>query len=401
MKNQILMKRRAFGFTLVELLVVIAIIGVLIALLLPAVQAAREAARRMQCTNKLKQLGLAFHNFHDTYNHIPANGFETNWISYVRQGSTTSEPFNEVDRYSVFVSLLPFYEQQATYDKLRSGCDAVAALAAYPTDDTGRYGDGRIARVHTWDYHTGVRSPSGVQNPALSCPSDRNATIGKEQNTTGRTSYKVNVGDWMIGYQWGEFSSPRGTFRPNASSNTNRWGDRDFSAISDGLSNTLAFAETCVSSSGDLTVLGTIARSTDIHGKIAQNCAARRGVDGMVTTPANINARKGHRWMDAYPSYTVFHAALPPNQPACQASDNDSSHCHAMTVSSYHAGGANAALCDGAVKFFSETISCGDLSKKLGEELGNTGEGHKWTGPSTVGVWGALATPGHGEVSTL
>ncbi|MDR1959493.1 MAG: DUF1559 domain-containing protein [Planctomycetaceae bacterium] len=86
-----------FGFTLVELLVVIAIIGILIALLLPAVQAAREAARRMQCTNNLKQMGLAVHNFHDTHRVLPP--------SCISAG-----------RASLFVLLFPFTEQTALYD---------------------------------------------------------------------------------------------------------------------------------------------------------------------------------------------------------------------------------------------------------------------------------------------
>lgn len=91
------------GFTLVELLVVIAIIGVLIALLLPAVQQAREAARRIQCNNQLKQLGLAMHNYHDTYLKMPFNA--------ARIGTAGTAP-------SFFVRLLPFIEQGAAYDQL-------------------------------------------------------------------------------------------------------------------------------------------------------------------------------------------------------------------------------------------------------------------------------------------
>lgn len=95
--------QRFRGFTLVELLVVIAIIGVLVALLLPAVQAAREAARRTQCSNNLKQMGLAAQNFHDTFNKLPSS---------VRPAGLTPLP-----RIAGLTLLLPFIEQKNIYDK--------------------------------------------------------------------------------------------------------------------------------------------------------------------------------------------------------------------------------------------------------------------------------------------
>ena len=103
------------GFTLVELLVVIAIIGVLVALLLPAVQQAREAARRIQCNNNLKQLGLAVQNYHDTYR---------SKIPYNAQGTTGSNP-------SFFVRMLPFIEQTAAYDLLEFPINNFVSATTY------------------------------------------------------------------------------------------------------------------------------------------------------------------------------------------------------------------------------------------------------------------------------
>ena len=105
------MLKRKNGFTLVELLVVIAIIGILIALLLPAVQAAREAARRMNCTNNLKQIGLALHMHHDTNNCLPAG-----WTAYSAMGSKTAVP-KGVPGWSWATMSLPFMEQGVVYDE--------------------------------------------------------------------------------------------------------------------------------------------------------------------------------------------------------------------------------------------------------------------------------------------
>jgi prepilin-type N-terminal cleavage/methylation domain-containing protein len=103
-------KRRAPGFTLVELLVVIAIIGILVALLLPAVQAAREAARRMSCSNNMKQIGLASHNYHDTYKTLPY-GEGARPI----RGGTYASAWNGPNWR---VAIMPFIEQGPMYDRL-------------------------------------------------------------------------------------------------------------------------------------------------------------------------------------------------------------------------------------------------------------------------------------------
>ena len=99
-------RRRHRGFTLIEILVVIAIIAILIALLLPAIQAAREAVKRVQCGNNLKQIGLALHNYHDRYKTFPAG------LTSVNQW-----PGNDPQSISWAVLILPFLEEQALFDQ--------------------------------------------------------------------------------------------------------------------------------------------------------------------------------------------------------------------------------------------------------------------------------------------
>ena len=142
---------RRTGFTLVELLVVIAIIGILIALLLPAVQAAREAARRSQCSNNMKQQGLALQNHHDTYKAFPNGGCGTSWWdSYPVGGSASGENWG----HSQWVRILPFLEQSAMYDQLQ-------------------WGTGTIGTSNSVDSGWGTNSAvwQNARIPALICPS--------------------------------------------------------------------------------------------------------------------------------------------------------------------------------------------------------------------------------------
>lgn len=184
--------RRAF--TLIELLVVIAIIGVLVALLLPAVQAAREAARRMQCRNNLKQIGLALHNYESTYKAFPP-------VS-VMPRDRTSQP------WSAHVRLLDFIEQPA-----------VAGLVNWETDLE----------------YTSRPDVASIRIPTYLCPSEPNDRARPTATITHYPlNYGFNEGTWFV-YDPPSGSGGDGAFVPNLAVRA--------ADITDGLSNTLAAAE--------------------------------------------------------------------------------------------------------------------------------------------------------------
>jgi len=372
-KNVKIERGKRKGFTLVELLVVIAIIGILIALLLPAVQAAREAARRMTCTNHLKQLTLAMHNMHDATNMIPS---QLNQYGYNGPGG---------DRWSFIVPLLPFMEQQAIYSDIAG--NNFAMYWNWP-EASGR------------NFETNPLSPQSIIS-SLACPSDSKGARVVDGHQSPFCSYRYNRGDVCM-------------YQHNVSSRgLNARGDRKqmgFGAISDGLSNTLFSAEIAIadgSGTNPPSIRGSLAAGNGeiliahYTGAAPSHCLATKGPSGKLNV-AGCTKYTGVRWWDGWSYATVFFANLPPNSPSCVLGTAANPHLPWAypTPNSYHTGGVNVSLCDGSVRFVSETIETrnldyippgGNYVDEVTDIFGSI------PAASPYGLWGALSTRAGGE----
>lgn len=311
--------RPRVAFTLIELLVVIAIIGVLIALLLPAVQSAREAARRAQCTNNLKQLGLALHNYHIANDSFPI--VRSIFPPTPMLPPTPTTPF----AYSPFAALLPYMEQAPLYSAI--------------------------------NFHLPQLSQAGnvtVQATVVAsflCPSDGQ----QAPRTDAGTNYRFNEGSNIL-YMYGDtdpgrvqanMPPPNGPFFPNQVTTIARF--------TDGTSNTAMISERLLGDFSNAISSPTrdIYRAATRPTTLAQATADCAAVDvrNLMLQGSSVN---GIPWIWGAPAVTPYKHASPPN----------ASSCFFMAVgrltlspSSLHSGGVNVAMGDGSVRFVKSTIT--------------------------------------------
>lgn len=334
------------GFTLIELLVVIAIIAVLIALLLPAVQQAREAARRSQCKNNLKQIGLALHNYHDTHTCLPM--------------MRNLGPFSQYNATG-WIGLLPNLDQAPLYMAI---------------------GDAHNTSVYSW---TTTFAPFQTVIPVFQCPSDATAGSASGIGSVTTRSYRMSVGD-TINNNYGNHTPGvangcfvRGLFGALSSTRI-----RD---ITDGSSNTVAMSER---------VIGRIGDNRNARSWVAQ------GISGYDVNPSvcRVLATGGlyaagqavmrqdftNMWTDGSVHCAAFCTVLPPNSASCGHSTNYVAY-ELVSATSYHTGGVHVLMADGAVRFVSDNINSGTMTAA-----------NVTSGPSPYGVWGALGSRDGGEV---
>ena len=353
--------RKVYAFTLVELLVVIAIIGILIALLLPAVQAAREAARRMSCTNNLKQLGLALHVYHDAHQTFP----------HANHGSVRDADMGSTWPYGAIFSILPGLEQTARYERINTELPA------------------------PWWNHEANHGKMTV----MLCPSDGNALLPALESQGCRISYGASHGDnvWDNGrHRASEGGGRRGLFCPHDGAS--------MSTVTDGTSNSIAMIEL---------IGATVGRSTRLKGGIVVSqtehldwdpVACRTQImpgDRNMLDGEDFHHYRGQWFLDGRTVNSGVTTVLPPNSPSCLGVESERGEYGwgVFSSSSNHTGGVNCLFVDGSVHFVSDTInwSVPDTENPNADKKLEGRDGR----PSNFGVWGAIGSIDGSESKSL
>jgi prepilin-type N-terminal cleavage/methylation domain-containing protein/prepilin-type processing-associated H-X9-DG protein len=332
------MKTTNKAFTLVELLVVIAIIGILIALLLPAVQAAREAARRMQCANNLKQWGLALHNHHSDHNRLPGLGDDG------------------VATYSIQAHLLPYLEQ--------------AALASLINFEEPLL----VGSRGTYYINTALVDVIQTQAGVFQCPSDGINLLYKVAQIGGTSGPDALARGTNYMFSTGSGVYPNLDVRYPTDGLFYYKSEHSFSCITDGLSNTMVLSETKMgenienATTSDAPILRRVAA---LSSQIAVIPAANNtpGSTPALTDPGegsfeNLRIRtdacttwtgcRGGAWIWGAPIYSSFNAYYPPNH------STPDIHFHGVGfygARSNHPGGLNTGYADGSVRFQTNLVN--------------------------------------------
>ncbi|CAN5908768.1 DUF1559 domain-containing protein [soil metagenome] len=323
------MNRHRKGFTLIELLVVIAIIGVLIAMLLPAVQAAREAARRSQCLNNLKQIGIALHNYHSTLDCFPV-GF-----LYPKPGTHDPQIPTLHYRWSVLAQLSPYLEQSNVFNAMNMD---------WPTG-TGASGSYGVPTPYTnFPANQTVRQ---VVDSLFLCPSDSGVRVNPD---SGPTNYIFNTGDGINAGQTvpGDVIGANGTFTTTKIS---------LALIRDGSSQTSAASEQVLGQPGLADQATRDPVPGDWRQAIARSASLPLTDDSCTSAGRGWRFDKGAGWWDGDYRNTSYNHYLPPNadRPDCLGPFNPHNPGW-KAARSYHSGGVNMLFCDGSVRFLKDTI---------------------------------------------
>jgi len=381
------------AFTLVELLVVIAIIGMLIALLLPAVQAAREAARRMQCTNQIKQIALAMHNYHDSQDKLPTQGAPMAVRNPIENSGFS---YNQYAGINVIVWLFPYLEQTSRFEGI--------------SDLAERRANGEVG---TWDAGVFFGGPL-YEEPinTILCPSDPNRSTKSTHQNNARLSYMFSLGDGAAKLDapmriYRQYWSGDSLTRALAGSNRGLFfyeEERSLSSIQDGTSNTVVVSEAAINIDriSDVRLKANVytdnAMSPDDFTVRPADCLAaaidptdrtsmRPSPDAPLDTQPGSDVWRTHFFQDGR-NWNGFHTIIAPNGPSCA---NQWVSQAIYTPSSFHTGGVNVGLADGSARFVSDSVDTGDVNALM------PFDGSR----SPYGVWGAYGTPASGESSSL